>query len=628
MHVRRRILVYDLIIDRKWTPTAPGGQALASSRQWRARQWRAGQSGGDLRRVHAVNRSSDKDRRRRNRLAKRRQHPQERAAFEDEVLSEIADLLATGEPLDLLGQASTYLYVMDEGNLAERAPEVAAEGLTRTNFLASLIDIDRRETTALLTAWRWLTPSAFETRMIATALAQRKHPLPSWLSTLGDVRLSGVALIADDFGDGDGYLIELRWPDATVVTLVTLLDANLGYALADAFTSPEPIDSIEAAADAAGATRVLEADPADTRARIAAGIAHSAVLSPQIESDTWPMMRPLLEWALRMMPAGGRDYPVPKFDEQEAHRIAEDFAASLDADSHERAVAASVAEQLVWFAQFNCGDPFRWSPAKVDQLMTDWWARKVRTTPDIDLAMPDVLAQFVTYCADRLGLSKTSRRMILDTIKECLPDYLKAIRSPRDDTASLLAKLAASLPIAGPSGGGDPLDLLAARIGGRDVLDSLDAEPLPLDDFDWTGIPPQAIPKVGGALTILDDQAETHFDAEFGAACRRVLARLASFQPELFTRKASDATAACAIAYLVADTNNLIGSHAFTGVALAKLFGVNAMPTSRVQTFRTTLLQSGRRGHRGIVTEPGLLTSDSRRQLIEIRDVWADAGRP
>lgn len=541
-------------------------------------------------------------------------------------MRELADLLATGEPLDLLGYASSLLHVLSPATLERESPEAATQGLSRTNFLAALLEIDRRETSGLLTAWHWLTPSTFEARQIAAELAQRRHPLPTWLSTLGDVRVARVALMVDEFGDADAYLIELRWPDTRVATLVTLLDANLGYALADGFTSPEPVTTFTASLDADGPARIRPVDPADARARIEAGIEHSAILYPPIETEAWPMMRPLLERVLRLLPEGGHEYPATEFDEDEARRITTDFVASLDADGRpDREEAASIAEELVWFAQFNCGDPFRWSPVKVDQLMTDWWARKVVASPEVDLAMPDVLAEFVRYCAGRRGLSAAGVQEILDTIEECRPVYVEAINSPRVDTASMLAQIAGGLPIAGPIlGGGDPLKLLAARLGGRDVLDSLDADPLPLTDFDWTGIPPQAVPKVGGTLTLLDEQADAYFGPEFGAACRRVLARLASHQPELFTRKASDATAACAIAFLVAETNDLIGPHGITGVALAKRFGVNGMPTSRVQTFRSALSKSGWRLDRGIVTEPGLLTSDSRRQIIEMRELWRE----
>lgn len=423
-----------------------------------------------------MTRSHDKERRRRHRqqgrTAHRRRH--EHGDEQDNLTREIAASLATGHPLDLMAQVSALVEVLDERQA------VGEPGPPRAEFLAALAGMDSLETTALLTVWQHLTPLELERRTIGRALASRRHPLPEWLVRLDDVAVARVLVTRDGMGEAAQYLIEVVWPDGTPLTLAALVQADDEDALVDALVLDAPLEALADLVEEIGGLGLADADPADARASVERAIERTAALDPPIETDSWPMIRPLLEWALRLLPEGGTAQPVT-----------------------------------------------------------------------------------------------------------------------------------ADLP-------GAVLTQLAGSVGGRYVLDALDAAPLPDEPFDWAGIPAAVRAKVGAALAVFDATVDVHADVEFRTAGRRLLAEVARSRPEIFRRPASDATAACAVAVLVAEANQV-------GVpqkAIAEWFGLSAAPGSRLTTFRNAVRAVGWVGPHGGVVQAGLLTSDARRLLIEMRDYW------
>lgn len=410
------------------------------------------------------------------------------------LTDEFASALAADHPIDLLAQTSGLLAVFDERQPAPDAPP-------RRDFLAALTEVDAVETTAILTVWQHLTPNDLERLTIGRTLASRRHHLPSWLSRFDEVRVGGVLLVQDDTGETEQYMLELVWPDDIVLTLAALIDVTFGHVLVDALVVPEPLARLVELAGVTVGLTVTTADPAEARARVQGSVDRAAAVEPSIETESWPMARPLLEWALRLLPAGGTDYPV--------------------------------VDEPAW-------------------------------------SIPSVLG------------------------------------------------------------------LLADRVGGRDVLDSLDTVPLPDEPFGWTGIPHDIHPKVGAALTLFDEIAGARFGVEFRTAGRRLLARVAATRPDIFRRRASDATAACAVALLVAGMNG----ERVTQKSIAADFGLTGAPSSRVATFSQAARESGwSQEHNsslvaGWPSDPdhivqlGLLTAAGRQRLIETRDFWREREEP
>lgn len=545
-----------------------------------------------------MTRSQDHDRRRRHR--QRARAPQQGRPRDDALTSltrPIAVALAAGHPLDLLAEVSGLMEALEERHARGRNVPSRAE------FLGSLIDIDLPETTALLTVWQHLTPHELERRTIARALTARHHRLPAWLSQLGDVRVAQVVQAEDVFGDAVQYMLEVDWPDGTPVTVIALINANLGYALADVLVLPGELSGIVDLAGSVNGLTITDAVPADARARVEAASVRSERVEPALETDSWPMARPLLEWAFRLLPEGGADFPTHTLSAARAAGIAAEFVTSPQARGLDRPLAARVAGQLCRLAASNCGDPFRWSPAKVVQLLTEWWVAETDPEAAADVALPAVTKAFVRWCGAKTGLARPAIREIVQTVDAFTPDYHRLFLAT--EPPPVVAREPLTM-----------LGILADEVGGPDILDALDDDPLPDEAFDWDGIPEDVHPRVAAVLGFFEPVADELFDVEFRTAGRRLLAHVARVQPDIFRRRSSDVTAACAIAQLVATVNSL----KVTQKSIAQRFGLSAAPSSRVATFAAAARAGGWTARHAPLAEVGVLTGVARRRIIELRD--------
>ncbi|MGH8909817.1 MAG: hypothetical protein ACRD0K_25820 [Egibacteraceae bacterium] len=78
------------------------------------------------------------------------------------------------------------------------------------------------------------------------------------------------------------------------------------------------------------------------------------------------------------------------------------------------------------------------------------------------------------------------------------------------------------------------LDVLRMAVGGPDRLADLDDAPLPDEPFAWSGIPDDIRDRVGDVLARCDRCCEELLDVECRTACRRLLARAAAGDPNVF----------------------------------------------------------------------------------------------
>ena len=152
---------------------------------------------------------------------------------------------------------------------------------------------------------------------------------------------------------------------------------------------------------------------------------------------------------------------------------------------------------------------------------------------------------------------------------------------------------------------------------------SLDAVPLPDEEFDWVGIPEGIRPTVQAILERCDACAGEVFDAEHRTAMRRFLARAARNNPKVFARKASPVRAAAAVAWVITTGNRTAGvwSAAMTSKALLAYFGITGSVSDRATTLmRAAGLATGYVTSSVELGDPGLLVSARRRRLIQSRD--------
>jgi hypothetical protein len=163
----------------------------------------------------------------------------------------------------------------------------------------------------------------------------------------------------------------------------------------------------------------------------------------------------------------------------------------------------------------------------------------------------------------------------------------------------------------------------ADAVGGKDALDALTAEPLPDEDFDWSGIPEELGGKVGEILALCDENADQFLDFEHRTANRRLLRQVVLADPAYFRGRAAARTSAAAISYMVAHANDSVSIHGpLTTQELLEPFGVKSA-SQRAHRFRTVLGLPEHLPYYGPMAlgSPDYLVSDRRAELIEERDL-------
>jgi hypothetical protein len=367
-----------------------------------------------------------------------------RRRSEPDLIEMVADTLAGDEPLPLLALASSLLAAVDprdQGPLAQPGPEHPS----LDEMVASLVAAPLPESSALLTALSVLSGDEVLRKRVVREVADRAHSLPGWLAELHRAEPGDEAAeITDLYGDGAQVLLEVTLLGGHAVTAIVGIDHNAGSMVGGAFVAPAGMDvsigRVLAAYDDPDMTWVPLA-PADARARLEAAIRVEAITFPPVETESWPSSRPLVEWMLRMLPAGGRGYERQEWGDAELDELARRFRASPAAEG-----LADPGDMLTSILQFGAGsglgDPRRWSPTRADQLLLDWIPRKIVAEVDDLAAAPDVLRALVRFCAGERGLRADLSGDTLDAIDECEPEYQELIRSERPQgSAAILAAM-------------------------------------------------------------------------------------------------------------------------------------------------------------------------------------------
>jgi len=563
----------------------------------------------------------------------RRRHPTSRPAGADhgpedqELFQSLRRALRSGEPLELLAIVSGFLEVTDPRGRDPFAPD--EQRLSLAELVESFVGTPYAETTAALTALRAIGTDEVLAPRIGRELATRRHPLPDWLTRLDQARIDpDVWFMTHVLGDGDDYLIGVTLPSGDALSALVYVDHNLGTVVKDAFVAPEPLESL---ATQMGALiedpdqTLTRTDPATARAVVEAAIDSGSRLYPPLTSDSWPMCRPLVEWMLRMLPPGGVAPDRREWSEEETASIADAFFASSFGAPLDREDERDLLGSVLWFGTgYATGDPFRWSPVTVEMLLADWFPRKVIAEPAYLAKLPDLLRAYIRYCHDRNQIRADLTEETLAAVDEYEPQYLKLVNSDRQRAMAGLAEaILESERIKDLSDEEIHLEHLAYDVGGVETLRKLDAERLPDEEFDSTGIPQDIKPTVRAILEECDACADAILDVEHRTAMRRLLARAAQNDPNLFRRKASPVRGAAAVAWVICTANRTIGSYRspMTGKELLGHFGVTGSVTSRAQSLVRAAGIDDRLGYGSFrVGDPGMLVSRRRRELVEDRD--------
>jgi Domain of unknown function (DUF6398) len=555
-----------------------------------------------------------------------------------DLLQGVRHALNAGHPLTLLDFVSSLITVVDPrsqspfGNPGDQPPPPELGELVE-----SFLDVENRETSALVAVIAELTDDELVRARIRRELHHRSHQLPRWLTRLSDVDVYRATEMVHILGDGDDLMLGARLADGHELTAVVYIDHNVGTIVKDAFIVAEPTADLlvwmHSKVDDPD-TRWTELDLADARDRITECIDRAAITFPPFESDTWPACRPLVEWIVRQLPVGGRGYVRREWSDDELTEIAERFFGSSAGRGIDDADHRDLLDSILWYGSGygNC-DPLRWSPVRVEIFLDDWIPRKI-VAPIAHLAkVPDLLRAFVAFAGNEVDLRTTLVNDTIEAVDRWEPGYQELIRSPRPQgPTAILAALGVLDPDTSPFEAAAPetyrdimLESLRADVGSAAALDQLDDRPLPDEPFSWAAIPDDIHERVREVLELCDHCCDELLDLEYRTACRRLLAAVAAGDPAIFRRRARANTAAAAICWIVGKANV-----AFTGWKsrlmvkdLAEHFGL-AQPavSARAHTFLRALELDRRDYAYGSVSlgSPSYLVAERRRDIRRDRD--------
>lgn len=407
------------------------------------------------------------------------------------------------------------------------------------------------------------------------------------------------------------------------------VDHNMGTIVKDAFVIDRPIDDVieiynDKVADPEGT--FADTDPARARAAVEEAIDHGAMLFPPVETDTWPMCRPLVEWLVRRLPPGGDLPDRHDWTEKALHELRDDFFASEYGKPVDALDERSLLEDITWFGSGWAGaDPLRWSPVNVEILMVDWIPRKIVADVEHLAKALNLIRAFIRYCHNRREIPDPLTEETVAAVSQWEPEYQRAIRSSRPQGANALA--GALLEALHPAGGESVniadimLESLDRAVGGRTVLANLDTEPLPDEDMVWAGLPDDIQPRVREVLDLTDACAAALFDVEHRTAFRRFLSRAAAGDPTIFRRKGAANRAAAAVCWVVASANNSVGPRSsLESQELMRWFGVSGSVSQRAEVFVRAIGIANRMYGGMDLESPDFLVSARCAEIISLRD--------
>jgi hypothetical protein len=554
-------------------------------------------------------------------------------------MADVATALAEDQPLLLLSLASSLLSALEppRPNPFQLAPEPDLP--TRDELVRIFLDAPLLETSALLAVIAELSGDDITRRRTRREIVERAHALPGWLSDLSRTTVHRVVEMVHVLGDGDNIMIGLTLPGGYPLSIVVYIDHNMGTVVKDAFVVPEPLDElIEQMRIATGGgpdTTWADLAPADARVRIRDAIEQGAITFPPFETDSWPACRPLVEWALGMLPPGGTGYRRPNWDAERLRRLTDRFFASPYGSDLDDADHRNLLGSLLWFGtDYGPGDPLRWSPVAVEILLIDWIPRKIVADVAYLTKAPELLRAFIRFCHDERKIRPALTDETLAAVDEYEQEYQQIIAAPRPQgPAALLAAMGALHPDGPwfnpdgelPSVSEIMLDSLRRAVGGEDALVTLDHTPLPDEPFDWQPVPDDIHQRVAEVLGLLDrccdERLDPEYRLEYRTACRRLLGRAAAKDPEIFRRRGRAETAAGAICWIIGKANDLFNP-ALQVKDLMGFFGIGQGSVSqRSEAFlRAIGVDPADRFGTMDLGSPDYLVSARRAEIITLRD--------
>lgn len=375
-------------------------------------------------------------------------------------------------------------------------------------------------------------------------------------------------------------------------------------------------------------------------------------VDPDDPDPTWPRTRPVARWAVSLLPDGATLPSYEGWDVETRNEYLVDLLdspelAPLVADDGEDAVRnASLA--LDFSLDRLDDDPDRWSPRKLAMLLLDFVPQKVIAPADELLGLVDVMRAWTRRSARVRDLSAEASRNLRDALDALEPEFRHALDDAAAhpnltmqalldaagldsveelaalDPGELIGLLPGGILTGGPGLGSSTeygmTRILEEAVGGPQQIRRLTTVPLPDEPFDPTGIDDDVLPRITLWLSLAEDVLARFFpgSVELRTALRRTTALIALGNPDFLRRKSDDARGAAALLQLVLHGNGVVGwSGTMTNKELVAAFGITTSVTERQEPMLRALGITADTTDWGL-GDPGLLTSDQRRSLIEM----------
>ena len=565
-----------------------------------------------------------------------------------ELLEMIAQAASVDSPTLLLDLASSLLAANEVAQ--QQSPDIPSV----QELGIEMLDSVPAETEPLLRIWaEMLGDEIFRRRVHRQLSAAGSNNLPEWIHRADQIRPRRASTIISEVRIEETIFLEISTAGGPT-TLAIAVERSGSPFLEDAYLIDDSVDSV--LADIASNPELtgerVDLSLADAAALLSEAFDMGEHMYPPTETETWPGMRSLLEWMLRLLPSGGTGFEFRMWEPEDISEIVEDFLRSPHAAKLSEQEAEHAHQLFELQANYGNNDPLRWSGSFVTRLMCDLYARKNIAPDDYMLLMPTTLSAVVAYANERSGIDRVFTDNCLAAIEANRSRYEDLVTgerrddSPFSDAGPGIPDASPTFPDAGPDGYlserltdlDDPesmigrilLDGCAEAAGGYDALRSLDTEPLPSEKLNTTGVAEDIIDRLRSLeAAILKAADELFGEPELATVTLRLLTEIARADPEIFRRRFADRTVIAALFWITAKNNDLFprpggNPTAMTIGGLQKSLGVSTSPKAKATTLLKAIGYDLNDFSEVFLSDPRYLISSYRQKIITTRDEFSE----
>lgn len=366
----------------------------------------------------------------RKRAAEERSRAQAEAT--PELEDEVGAALEAGHPIDIVMLASSLIAGLDPDVVT---PDDESTGRLPQpgEFVRMFLDSSDPRLHVLAWTVAQLLPDARLQKEVAAALDP--DAVPPWLRQLADAAVVAAWQTTDPLRDSTDIVVSLRVGEFDL-TVIGLVDFNAGGALKDGFVVPAPLPAVQDALSASGETgmETWDLSPADARTWLTDAIAVGRTAEPPFESDSWPQARPLVEWALRLCPLGGRGWERREWTSEDVETVVDGFAAAPEgAVLTERADRVVLVDALHGLARDTFADPQLISAVRLELGLGYLWPTTLHHDLDRLLGLPDLLVPYVRWAHGRRGIPADDTEQALAAIAHVRAAYVRDVAEANAD---------------------------------------------------------------------------------------------------------------------------------------------------------------------------------------------------